>query len=576
MPQCSNSWCKSTFELFPEDRELFRQFDVPEPTMCPDCRHQRRAAFQISLVLFERKSALSGEPILTLYRPNKPYAVYSIDEWWSDAWDPLSYGREYDFSRPFFEQFAALFSAVPKMATFNEGCENCEYCASAGSAKDCYYCRTVHRSQNCYFSEMVTGYNENLCDCLRCQRSGKLYECILCINCHQSAYLLRCTQTHDSYFSTDLRGCSNCLFCHNLRNKSYYVENKPVSKEEFKARKAELQDGCHSTLEKNLKKFGEVYSATIWQDLTNTNCENCVGDGLVNSADCYQCFNCFNCQNARYCWMLTPSERCVSAVDITRGGIGELLYNCTGLGGGNYFMRMCSQCRKCSEMTYCIDCYHSKNCFGCAGMKSGNHCILNKQYTEEEYEDLVPRIIAQMQKTPLRSFGATEGQTPLRSPSGSFAGYEWGIFFPPSIAPFPYNDSLGQVYFPLSKKDAETRGFQWEEPLEQKLKGNTRREPLPDCIDDIEDAICHEVLTCETSGKQYKIIRQELAFYRSARSPLPRKHPDVRMQRRSNMLSAHKLWNRTCGKCGKDIQTTFAPDRPETVYCEECYLAEVY
>ena len=344
-----------------------------------------------------------------------------------------------------------------------------------------------------------------------------------------------------------------------LKQKGYHLYSlagegaRPISKEEFKARKAELQDGCHSTLEENLKKFGEVYSATIWQDLTNTNCENCVGDGLVNSADCYQCFNCFNCQNARYCWMLTPSERCVSAMDITRGGIGELLYNCTGLGGGNYFMRMCSQCRKCSEMTYCIDCYHSKNFFGCAGMKSGNYCILNKQYTEEEYKKLRDRIIAHMKK----------------------AG-EWGTFFPPSLAPFPYSDSLGQVYFPLSKREAEARGFQWEEPLEQKLKGNTRREPLPDCIADVEDAICHEVLTCETSGKQYKIIRQELEFYRDTRLPLPRKHPDVRMQRRSNMLSAHRLWNRTCAKCGKKIQTSYAPDRPEIVYCEKCYLSEVY
>ena len=33
---------------------------------------------------------------------------------------------------------------------------------------------------------------------------------------------------------------------------------------------------------------------------------------------------------------------------------------------------------------------------------------------------------------------------------------------------------------------------------------------------------------------------------------------------------------RKCDKCSKDMKTTYAPKRPEIVYCEECYLNEVY
>jgi len=29
-------------------------------------------------------------------------------------------------------------------------------------------------------------------------------------------------------------------------------------------------------------------------------------------------------------------------------------------------------------------------------------------------------------------------------------------------------------------------------------------------------------------------------------------------------------------KCGKDMKSVYAADRPEIVYCEECYLKEVY
>ena len=36
------------------------------------------------------------------------------------------------------------------------------------------------------------------------------------------------------------------------------------------------------------------------------------------------------------------------------------------------------------------------HCFGCVGFKHKQYCILNKQYTKEEYEKLVQKIIKQM------------------------------------------------------------------------------------------------------------------------------------------------------------------------------------
>lgn len=36
------------------------------------------------------------------------------------------------------------------------------------------------------------------------------------------------------------------------------------------------------------------------------------------------------------------------------------------------------------------------------------------------------------------------------------------------------------------------------------------------------------------------------------------------------------LYARECAKCATQIQTSYSPDRPEIVYCEQCYLKEVY
>jgi CxxC-x17-CxxC domain-containing protein len=57
---------------------------------------------------------------------------------------------------------------------------------------------------------------------------------------------------------------------------------------------------------------------------------------------------------------------------------------------------------------------------------------------------------------------------------------------------------------------------------------------------------------------------------------LPRKWPIERHQDRMKLRLPRKLWKRTCAKCSKEHMTNYSPERTETVYCEECYLKEVY
>jgi len=51
---------------------------------------------------------------------------------------------------------------------------------------------------------------------------------------------------------------------------------------------------------------------------------------------------------------------------------------------------------------------------------------------------------------------------------------------------------------------------------------------LPDNIKDIPDDILNRAIKCEVSEKLFKIISQELEFYRKYNLPIPRKHPDIR------------------------------------------------
>ena len=101
-------------------------------------------------------------------------------------------------------------------------------------------------------------------------------------------------------------------------------------------------------------------------------------------------------------------------------------------------------------------------------------------------------------------------------------------------------------------------------------------EKLPENISDIPDDILNWAIECEITKKPFKIIKPELEFYRKHNLPIPRRHPDQRHLDRMKLRNPRKLFERNCDKCGANMQTTFAPERKEIVYCEKCYEKEVY
>ena len=108
---CQN--CKKDFTIEPDDFNFYERIEVPAPTFCPECRFQRRLLFRNNRVFYKRECAMCKQSLLTTYNKERPYTIYCRDCWLSDKWDPMTYGREYDFSIPFFSQFRSLQSKVP-------------------------------------------------------------------------------------------------------------------------------------------------------------------------------------------------------------------------------------------------------------------------------------------------------------------------------------------------------------------------------------------------------------------------------------------------------------------------------
>lgn len=145
---CTN--CHQSFEFSAVEMAFYQQMGFTEPEYCPPCRYQRRLVFRNERNLYRRKCDATGRPIVSIFSEEKKHPVYAQDYWWSDAWDAKNYGRDFDFSRPFFDQFKELLFTVPQLSLNNAQSENCEYTNQSQRNKNCYLIVSSDYSEDCY------------------------------------------------------------------------------------------------------------------------------------------------------------------------------------------------------------------------------------------------------------------------------------------------------------------------------------------------------------------------------------------------------------------------------------------
>ncbi|MCE9549249.1 hypothetical protein K8Q98_02510, partial [Candidatus Nomurabacteria bacterium] len=100
---CQN--CKQNFTIEEEDFNFYEKIKVPPPTFCPDCRTVRRLCWRNEMSLFKRKCDAPGhdEMLISFIHPDEKVKVVDAKYWWGDEWDATLFGKEYDFSKSFFE-----------------------------------------------------------------------------------------------------------------------------------------------------------------------------------------------------------------------------------------------------------------------------------------------------------------------------------------------------------------------------------------------------------------------------------------------------------------------------------------
>ncbi|MFA6520086.1 MAG: hypothetical protein WCT44_00585 [Candidatus Paceibacterota bacterium] len=575
---CQN--CKKEFTIEGEDFNFYEKLKVPPPTWCPHCRFIRKLTFINHRSLYKCVCEHCDKSTISMYNPDTNISVWCVKCYLSDAWDARDYAREYDFSRNFFEQFKELKYSIPHRALDqNErNGEGCDYSNLCYTSKNIYLSFDVGGSEDIKYSTYVFKHNKKCVDSMFIKENDRGYELVQAILNYNSSFLVESDQCIDSHFLYDCSNCVNCCLSSNIRNKSYVFKNKQLSKEEYKNTIAALKLETFSGQQATKEEFSQMTKEAIHKYAHIKNSVNISGDFIENSKNVRNCYGLVNAENVKNIFIgantIKDSQDLVStgrleesyeAILAGRGGSRVILsFSC---GGGSKNIFYCDSCRGCSD------------CFGCVGLSKRQYCIFNKQYSKEEYFITIEKIKKHMNEVP---FVDKIGRQ-----------YTFGECFPSELSPFAYNESIAFEEDPLTKEEVIAQGYRWKD-MEAKQYTPTIKSPdLPDSINDVKDEICNEVIECPNLGKvetqctsAYKILPDELQFYRQMKLPLPRHCPNCRYHERLKWKNPFKFYKRQCmcdlsshpheKKCENEFETMYAPERPEKIYCKECYQKEVY
>ena len=532
-----NSDVKDSFEY--NDGKL--KAKIPTPTLCPEERERRRFSFMNNQYLYKRKIDNTGKQWISIFSPDKPYKVYDFDYWFSRD---RNYEKVGNWDKNFEENLVHLLSNTPVAhKSWRWMFENSDYCNAVVNAKNSYMCfygisledcmyvyDGISNDANCVDCDTIN--MSSFCyDCVELKNCSALFHCTKCVNCHNSAYLQNCTWCHD---------CYNCI---NLVNQSYCINNKKYTKDEYQNALKEIKSYDKPEQEK-----------TMW--CSQTECENSYGDNYIWCKNCSFSNALTNCENTKYSRDIPEMKnvydgRWISSEFGLETWASGYTHNCLFV-----FVVLHS-----NNILYSQRCDNCDNLFGCIWLKDKSYCIYNKEYTKEEYNKIVPQIIAQMIRDKLR----------------------WE-YFDPKFSYFWYNESASMEYYPLTKEEALKMWYKrsdYESPF-PKVEKFVPGEKLPkvgckiiqEKKPEFLSKLLNYAIVCEVTKKPFRITKQEVDFYIKHNLSLPTKHPEIRHQERLARKDPTIMHLIHCDECGEEMLSVHLPWQWKKILCEKCFYKE--
>ena len=539
------------FEVSDTERAYCEREGLPLPRLSPVERWREMLIFRNRRHLFRTKCALSGRPILTAIPPQSGFTIVDAGVWEGDEWEATDFGREYDFSRGFFEQFFELARLVPLPSLAGAGStrENSDFVNGVSRAKNCYLVFGGFDIEDCLYGHGVQ-LSRNLIDTTAASDCELCYSCSDIRGCYNLQFAQHCVGCSDSTFMFNCQSCRNCYGCVNLFHKEYCIWNEQLTPEEYRRRRAAISLSSQAALTEQRTRFDAFRKQFPLRAYNGARNEGSSGNFLYDTKNAVNCLNCNKGEDLEHCFQLGADTKS-SLFFLCFGSQSEQVYNSVSCGLDVQRLRFCEGIRvNCAELDYCMSCsYGVQECFGSIGLKRKRYCILNREYSKGEYYELKERIISQMR-----------------------ARGEWGSSFPSRFSPHFYNRSDAIDVLPLPRAEALARGFRWDDEEQTAATGDFA--VLPDDVSMAADTILSQVFLCRDTGRPYKLLPAELAYLRREGIALPTKSPMRRLEERAGFSRYRPLERMNCCDCSSPILTPYSHEG-SAVLCEGCF-AERY
>ena len=494
---------------------------------------------------YKRKCDFSGETIITTYPDNARFPVYKYEYFISDKWDTPF--LEFDEKKTFFEQLKKLQELCPRPHMLWANNENCDYCDDAWSSNSCYLSMSMLECENLYYSYRNVKC-VNCSDIVYSHNCENCHDLIYCKNCYKVFYSFNAINCSESMFLFDCENVKNCFMCWNLKGKQYCIENKQYTKEEYEKKIKEINISSRKTVKKLKEKFEKLIKENaLMKENININCENVSWNYLTNCKNCTDCFFLEESEDCKYILRWYNNKKSSLCTGLLNWENCYMVWQSSYV----YNLKYSSYCERCEDSEYLDNCQYCKNCFGCVWLRNKQYCILNKQYTKEEYEQLVKKIKEKMKKD-----------------------REYWQFLPYNMMYSWYNTTLARIFFPDTKENILKLWWYWED---DDNVSNVVWYDLPDNIHDTPDDISDKVIICIKTWRPFNFIPQVVKLHKKLNIPLPDVYHIDRMVEMYKPLAYIKPYKWVCSKCWKDI-IHYYPDNLwyKNIVCQECYNKEIY
>ena len=532
----------ASFMLSQRELDGYAYFDLPLPDLSPEERYRRLLAFHNAKHLFWRKCDRSGERIFSVLGPHAPFPVLKAEHYRSAGWSPLSMGIPFDPRRLFFEQLLELWRNVPRPSVVSERVIQGPVVHDVTGSDECFLVFDSYDVEQCSYSSELRTCSRCI-DCLNIEHCTFCYECIDCFECSSLRFSRHATRCADSWFLFNCRDCTHCFGCTNLQGRQFCFFNEQLGEVDYRKRVADLGVHARPMLELARNRMQGMIDQVTLPHLIGDAPPGVSGNYLrltensVGSFECSFSTELLRCHNVHY------AERCLdgywgydisdSAQFVACGRHASRLLNCV-------------ECwNDVHDLSYSAYCEQSANLFGCVGLRGKEYCIMNVQFSKEDYERQRAEIERHLRKRHL-----------------------WGQFFPPNYSSYPYNRSAADERMPLAKVPAKLMGFPWDDddkpigPSELLGTGDVPPAELfaevPHTAAELDNAdLRATTFICELSGAPFQLTRSELALYRQLEVPPPTRSFEQRHRERVSALAPHRLSRKLCAESGNRVETSF-------------------